>query len=43
MPAGGVLDGLCPTMALNAEYDDMRALGEGFAASLAAAGLDVPE
>ena len=41
MPAGAVLDGLCPVVLLNAEYDDLRASSEMFAAQLAVAGVDV--
>lgn len=41
MPALGVLDGLCRTVVVNAEYDDLRASGEAFVAALAAAGVDV--
>lgn len=41
MPALAVLDGLCPTLVLNAEYDDLRASGEHFTAALAVAGVDV--
>jgi acetyl esterase/lipase len=41
MPALGVLEGLCPTLVLNAEYDDLRASGEAFVARLALAGVDV--
>jgi len=36
-----VLEGLCPTLVLNAEYDDLRASGEDFTARLALAGVDV--
>ncbi|MEU0108846.1 MULTISPECIES: alpha/beta hydrolase fold domain-containing protein [unclassified Streptomyces] len=31
--AHGVLDGLCPTLLLDAEYDDLRASSEAFAAA----------
>lgn len=41
MPANAVLDGLCPVVLLNAEYDDLRASGEAFASQLAGAGVDV--
>ena len=41
MPANAVLDGLCPVVLLNAEYDDLRASSEAFAAQLALAGVDV--
>lgn len=41
MPSNGVLDGLCPVVLLNAEYDDLRASSEAFAAQLAVAGVDV--
>ena len=40
-PALGVLEGLAPTLVLNAEYDDLRASGEAFTAQLALAGVDV--
>jgi acetyl esterase/lipase len=40
-PALADLRGLCPTLVLNAEYDDLRASGQAFAAGLAAAGADV--
>jgi acetyl esterase/lipase len=41
MPANAVLDGLCPVLVLNAEYDDLRVSSEAFAARLAVAGVDV--
>ena len=41
MPGLAVLDGLCPTVLINAEYDNLRASGEAFAAQLAVAGVDV--
>ena len=40
-PALADLRGLCPTLVLNAEYDDLRASGQAFTAALAAAGVDV--
>ncbi|MFJ8048319.1 alpha/beta hydrolase [Streptomyces luteogriseus] len=39
MPADGVLDGLCPTLLLDAEYDGLRASSEAFAAALRASGV----
>ncbi|SFT84545.1 Acetyl esterase/lipase [Geodermatophilus amargosae] len=41
MPATAVLDGLCPVLLLNSEYDDLRASAEAFTAALALAGVDV--
>jgi acetyl esterase/lipase len=41
MPGNAVLEGLCPVVVLNAEFDDLRVSGEAFAAQLAAAGVDV--
>ncbi|MEI4271223.1 alpha/beta hydrolase [Klenkia sp. LSe6-5] len=41
MPSGAVLTGLCPVLALTAEYDDLRASAEHFTAALALAGVDV--
>ncbi|MFG1922647.1 alpha/beta hydrolase [Cryptosporangium sp. NPDC048952] len=35
------LEGLCPTLVINAEYDDLRPSGEDFAARCARAGVDV--
>jgi acetyl esterase/lipase len=40
-PAHAVLEGLCPTVVVNAEYDNLRASGEAFTAALAVAGVDV--
>jgi acetyl esterase len=39
--AQAVLEGLCPTLVVNAEYDDLRPSGEDFAARCALAGVDV--
>jgi len=36
-----VLEGLCPTLVVNAEYDDLRPSGEDFVARCALAGVDV--
>jgi acetyl esterase/lipase len=41
MPANAVLEGLCPVLLLNSEYDDLRASAEMFAGQLAVAGVDV--
>ncbi len=41
MPANAVLEGLCPVLLLNSEYDDLRASAEAFTAALARAGVDV--
>lgn len=41
MPSGADLAGLCPVLALTAEYDDLRASAEHFTAALALAGVDV--
>ena len=41
MPANAVLEGLCPVVLLNSEYDDLRASAEVFAGRLAVAGVDV--
>jgi acetyl esterase/lipase len=43
MPGSANLTGLGPTLVLNAEYDDLRASGEAFSASLAAAGVDIQQ
>lgn len=40
-PALADLDGLCPSLVLNAEYDPLRASGEAFADSLTSAGVAV--
>ncbi|MEH0527866.1 alpha/beta hydrolase [Streptomyces stelliscabiei] len=40
-PASAVLDGLCPTLVLDAEYDDLRASSEAFAAALVKSGAPV--
>ena len=36
-----VLEGLCPVLLINSEYDDLRASAEVFAGQLAVAGIDV--
>jgi acetyl esterase len=41
MPALASLEGLCPTLVLTAEYDDLRISGQVFAGQLASAGVDV--
>jgi acetyl esterase/lipase len=41
LPAGAVLDDLCPTLLLDAEYDDLRASSEAFAAALVKSGVPV--
>ena len=41
MPALAVLDGLCPVLVVNAEYDNLRSSAEAFTAALAVAGVDV--
>jgi acetyl esterase len=40
-PASAVLDGLSPTLVLNAEYDYLCASGEAFTAAAALAGVDI--
>lgn len=40
-PALAELDGLCPVLTLNAEYDDIRPSSEAFAAALILAGVNV--
>jgi acetyl esterase len=40
-PVGAVLDGLGPTIVINAEYDRLRASGEAFTAAAAVAGVEV--
>lgn len=40
-PALATLEGLCPVLALNAEYDDLRPSSEAFAGALALAGVNV--
>ncbi len=40
-PALADVTGLCPTLLINAEYDDLRASGEAFTAQLERAGVDV--
>ena len=39
--ANAILDRLCPTLVLNAEYDHLRPSGEAFTAALALSGVDV--
>ena len=43
MPGLAMLEGLGPTLVVNAEYDDLRASGEAFVASAARAGVDVQQ
>ncbi len=43
MPGLAVLEGLPPTLVLNAEHDDLRASGQAFTAALALAGVDVTQ
>ena len=40
-PAKAVLEALCPTLVVNAEYDHLRSSGQAFTAALAIAGVDV--
>jgi acetyl esterase len=40
-PALADVTGLCPTLLVVAEYDDLRTTGEAFGDQLAAAGVDV--
>ena len=40
-PLSPTLTGLCPTLLVVAEYDDLRTTGEAFGDQLAAAGVDV--
>ena len=39
--ANAILDGLCPSLVLNAEFDRLRASGEAFTAAAALAGVDI--
>ncbi|KOG34591.1 hypothetical protein ADK37_18170 [Streptomyces resistomycificus] len=41
LPANGALDGLCPILLLDAEYDDLRASSEAFAAAVVKSGVPV--
>jgi len=41
MPGLAVLDGLCPVLVLDAEFDDLRPSGEALTAQLAAVSVDV--
>ena len=43
LPSRAVLEGLCPTLVLNAQYDELRSSGEAFAAACAVAGVDVSQ
>jgi acetyl esterase/lipase len=40
MPGIADLEALCPTIVINAEYDDLRASGQSFASRLALAGVE---